>query len=88
MVITRDKIVEKLAAYLSLTLSLSDLVDWAETAMMDAEFDESDFELIRSVIAQIGLADVRAFNLSWQTCVDMLNRLGYVAQVQIVAKPG
>lgn len=87
MVITRDSIVEKLAAYLSQALSLSDLVDWAESAMMDAEFDDSDFELIRNVIAQIGLADVRAFNLSWQACVNMLNNLGYVAQVQIVPKP-
>ena len=37
-VITRQTVVDKLAAYLHHELSLSGLVAWAETALMDGEF--------------------------------------------------
>lgn len=84
MVITRSIIAEQLSAYLSQTLMLSELVDWAEFAMMDAEFDEHDFEVIRDIISRLGVADVRAFNLSWHECANMLNQLGYAAHIQIV----
>jgi hypothetical protein len=84
-VITRQLVADKLAAYLQHDLSLTDLVDWAEYAMMDGEFERQHFSAIRDVIARLGLADLRAFGLTWEDCEELLKRLGYAAHVQIMA---
>jgi hypothetical protein len=62
------------------------LVSWAESAIMDGEFDPANFPTIRDVVARIGLADVRAFGLMWEDCEQLLTQLGYSAQVTIVAR--
>ena len=84
-IITRQLVADKLAAYLQHDLSLSDLVAWAEAAVMDGEFDSEHVVVIRDVVARLGVADVRAFGLTWDDCEQLLKRLGYAAQVQIVA---
>lgn len=84
--ITRKTVAEKLAAYLQHELSLDNLVAWAESAMMDGEFDPVYFSTIRDVVARIGVADVRAFGLTWEDCEQLLTQLGYSAQVNIVAR--
>lgn len=84
-VITRQLVADKLAAYLQHDLSLADLVDWAESAMMDAALERQHFSAIRDVVARLGLADVRAFGLTWEDCEELLKRLGYAAHVQIMA---
>ena len=84
-VITRQLVADKLAAYLQHDLSLTDLVDWAEYAMMDGEFERQHLSAIRDVVARLGLADIRAFGLTWEDCEELLKRLGYAAHVQIMA---
>jgi cobyrinic acid a,c-diamide synthase len=84
--ITRKTVVEKLAAHLRHDLSLDSLVAWAESAMMDGEFDPAHIPTIRDVVARIGVADVRAFGLTWEDCEQLLAKLGYSAQVSIVAR--
>jgi len=84
-VITRQMVADKLAAYLQHDLSLTDLVAWAESAMMDGEFEGQHLAAIRDVVARLGVADVRAFGLTWDDCEQLLKRLGYAAQVHIVA---
>jgi hypothetical protein len=84
-IITRQMVADKLAAHLQHDLSLTDLVTWAENALMNAEFEEEHFTAIRDVIARLGVADVRAFGLTWDDCEQLLNRLGYAARVQIMA---
>ena len=42
MVITRETVAGKLAAYLHHEISLGDLVDWAQLAIMEGEFEEVD----------------------------------------------
>jgi cobyrinic acid a,c-diamide synthase len=83
MIITAKKVADKLDAYLHHRLSLAKLVDWAETAMMEAEFDASHYDQIRDTVARLGLADVRAFGLTWEDCEQFLQRLGYEAQIEI-----
>lgn len=85
MIINRHVAADKLAGYLYHTTSLRELIDWAEWAMMEAEFDESDFSTTRDVVARLGVADVRAFNLSWSDCEELLRRLGYLVQLQVLA---
>ena len=83
--ITRQMVAEKLAAYLQHDLSLADLVTWAESAMMEGEFESQHFTAIRDVVARLGVADIRAFGLTWDDCEQLLKRLGYAAHVQIMA---
>ena len=83
--ITRQMVADKLAAYLRHDLSLGDLVTWAESAMMEGAFEREHFADVRDVVARLGVADVRAFGLTWEDCQQLLNRLGYAARVNIVA---
>jgi len=82
--ITREDVVDKIRAYLHHEISLEVLVDWAETAMMEGEFDDRDHDNIRDVVARIGLADVRAFGLTWDDCEKLLRTLGRSTRVEIV----
>ena len=45
----------------------------------------SDTDVLRSVVARLRVADVRAFGLEWNDCEQMLRQLGYSARVDIVA---
>ena len=83
MLVTKPTAAEMLTAFLHHEISLAQLVDWAETAMMDEELEEKDCELLRDVISRIGLADVRAFGLTWEDCEDLLSRLGYRVSVTV-----
>ncbi len=85
MVITKQSVAEKLADYLHHRITLAQLVDWAENALMDAEFAERDLTAIRSVVSRLGVADVRAFGLTWEDCEQLLKQLGYAARVEIAA---
>ncbi len=82
--ITREILASQLSDYLKRRLSLAELVDWAEGAMMDEDFDERDFETIRDVTSRLGLADVREFGLTWEDCEQYLARLGYKAKVEVI----
>lgn len=84
--VTRESVAEKLGAYLRHDLSLVALVDWAESALMSSDFDPAHLTTIRDAIARIGTADVRTFGLVWEDCEQLLSRLGYSAQVNIVAR--
>jgi len=85
MKINKKTIADKLAAYLHQKISLSELVSWAESAMMEEDFDEQQINSLREVVARLGLADVRAFGLTWEDCEQLLKKLGYTAKVEIVA---
>lgn len=66
--ITRTTIAEKLAAHLEHEVPLHSLVSWAESATMDGEFDPTNLPTTCDVVERIGLADVRAFGLTWEDC--------------------
>lgn len=84
--VTCESVAEKLGAYLHHDLTLAALVDWAESALMDNDFDPAHLTTIRNAIARIGAADVRTFGLAWEDCEQLLSQLGYSAQVNIVAR--
>ena len=85
MNITRELVVGKLAAYLHHELSGAELVDWAENAIMDGEFDEAALKDTRDVVARLGVSDVRAFGLTWEDCEGLLKKLGYSARIDVIA---
>lgn len=85
MMITKQAVAEKIGLYLRHNISLEELVSWAEGAMMDGEFDENETATIADTVARLGVADVRAFGLTWEDCEHLLRQLGYTARVDIVA---
>ena len=85
MTITKKTVADKIAAYLRHEISLAQLVDWSENALMEGEFGEADVATLSDVIARLGVADVRAFGLTWEDCEDLLRKLGFAPRVEIVA---
>jgi len=84
-VITSKVVADKLSAYLHHELELSALVDWAEDVMMDGDFEEENYEILRDIVSRLGVADVKAFGLTWEDCERFLNKLGYAVRVEIAA---
>jgi hypothetical protein len=85
MPITRETVACMLAAYLHHEISLHDLVDWAQWAMIEEELEGVYHDVIRDVVARLGLADVRTFEWTWEDCETILKRLGYDIHIEIVA---
>lgn len=81
--ITKRNIAAKLSEYLRRQLTLSELVDWAERAMLEGEFEEGDRDILRDIVARLGLADVKEFGLAWEDCEQYLARLGYQVSVEV-----
>lgn len=88
MLVTRQQVAAKMTDYLAHRLTLPELVEWAEEAMREAEFDEHDLETIRDVVSRLGLADVKAFGLTWEDCEGFLRRLGFKARIEVTAVSG
>lgn len=85
MTITKQTVADKIAAYLRHEISLAQLVDWAENAMMAGEFAESEAGTLAQVVSRLGVADVRAFGLGWDECEELLRKLGFVPRIEVVA---
>ncbi len=82
--ITRQTIADKIADYLHRGLTVTELVDWAENALYEGELADADASLLASVVARLGVADVRSFGLTWDECDRLLRELGYEARVDVV----
>ena len=85
MTITKQAVADKIAAYLHHEITLAELVDWSERALMDSEFAEGDVATLSQVVARLGVADVRTFGLAWDDCEDLLRKLGFTPRVEVVA---
>ena len=85
MTITKQTVADEIAAYLRREITLAQLVDWAEQALMNGELAEGDAKTLSAVIARLGVADVRAFGLAWDDCEDLLKKLGFSPRVEVVA---
>lgn len=84
MTIAKQTVADKIAAYLHHGITLEQLVHWAENAMMEGEFAEEDAATISAVVSRLGVADVRAFGLTWADCEQLLGQLGFSARIEIV----
>jgi len=81
MKITKQQLAVNLLNYLQHKTSLSELVDWAENALMEGEIQDEDPHVVRDILARLGLADVREFGLYWEDCDSMMRKLGYVLKI-------
>jgi len=85
MNITKRSVADKIAAYLQHQMTLDQLVDWAEDALMDGQFEEREASALADVTSRLGVADVRAFGLTWDDCENLLRKLGFSARVEVVS---
>jgi hypothetical protein len=85
MTITKKTVADQIAAYLHHEMTLAQLVDWSERALLDGEFVERDAKVLSSVVARLGVADVRTFGLAWEDCEALLHQLGFTPRVEVVA---
>ena len=83
--ITKGIIAEKLLAYLQHRLSINELVDWAEQNLMEGAYEDDQFHTVRNILAQLGLADVKAFRLEYQDCEAIMQKLGYTLEVKALS---
>jgi len=81
MIITKQELATNLLNYLQHKTTLNDLVNWAEDAFMEGDIQGEDQEVVRDILARLGLADVRAFGLFWDDCTDYMRKLGYVLKI-------
>ena len=84
MIITRQTVADKIADHLHHDITQAQLVDWAENALLESEFAEDDAATIAAVVSRLGVADVRAFGLTWADCEQLLGQLGFSARVEII----
>ncbi len=85
MVITKTIVADQIAAYLHHEITLGQLVDWSESVLMDGSLDQRDSSTLADVVARLGVADVRAFGLTWEDCEILLGKLGFAPRVDVVA---
>jgi hypothetical protein len=83
--ITKNFAADKIAAYLHHEITLAELVDWSERALLDGEFAAGDAATLSQVVSRLGVADVRAFGLAWDDCEELLRKLGFAPRVEVVA---
>jgi len=81
MIITKQQLAVHLLNYLQHKTSLNDLVTWAENMLMDGDIQGEDPDVVRDILAKLGLADVKAFGLFWEDCNEFMRRLGYELRV-------
>ncbi|HEY5462193.1 MAG TPA: hypothetical protein VIJ95_02980 [Hanamia sp.] len=79
--ITKKIISEKVLSYLQRGLTLKEIVDWAEEALMRNDFEDDNKSSVRNILARIGSADVKAFGLTWEDCEKIMHQLGFRLQV-------
>lgn len=84
MLVTKKLLVEMLLKYINRQIDLAGLVSWAEDMMREADFESDNFELLRDIVARIGLGDVHEFGLTWDDCYDYLRKLGYNIRVELI----
>lgn len=82
--ITKEIVVSKISLFLKHEVSLQELVDWSENVMMEEDVDPADNDLLIEVIAQLGLADVKAFGLLLDDCEKLLFKLGFKLNLEVV----
>ena len=80
--ITKQHIAMRLLAYMKHEINLSQLVNWAENAIMDGGFELGSESEIKKVLGKLGVADVNNFGLLWEDCEQLMAQLGYKVNVE------
>jgi hypothetical protein len=87
MVITRQVVSDKLLNYLNGTVTLPELVDWAENTFIDDILEpDEDIDMLNDILAYLAAADTAQFPLTWEICSEFMQRLGIAVKVIAVGE--
>lgn len=81
MIITKQLLAMNLLSYLQHKARIIDLVNWAEDAVMEGDIQGGGPEVVREILAKLGLVDVKAFGLLWDDGYEYMQKLGYVLKI-------
>jgi hypothetical protein len=82
--ITRQALLDKLNAYLNHQLTLAQLVDWAETTLIEPEFpDNENVDALMDILMYLGAADTKGFPLTWEILSEFVEQLGGNIRVSV-----
>lgn len=82
--LTSQMILDKLTAYLNHDITLAQLVDWAETRLIEPDFsDDEDVDRLMDILTYLGASDSRGFPLTWEMLTHFLHDLGGEVEVTI-----
>ncbi len=82
--ITQDAVVEKILAHLNHELSESELVQWAEDALLmvlGSDVDAPNEDALLDTLTYLAAADSPGFPLSWAVLSAFLERFGVKVRV-------
>ncbi len=72
---TQKILTEKILAYLENKISKTEFVEWAETEMVESNYEELFFDIIADSLAKIGAMDVKGFDLNETELREILKKL-------------
>lgn len=82
--ITRQIILEHINDYLNHHIDLAELVDWAETTLIEPQIpDDEDVNVLMDTLMYLGAADTRGFPLTWDILSEFIERLGGQVRVAV-----
>lgn len=83
--ITRQHVSENLLVYLNEQITLAELVDWAENALVTGGFGpEEDVDRLMDIVMYLAAADSPRFPLMWGVCLDFMKQLGSPIKVVLL----
>lgn len=75
--ITRQIILQQINAYLNHELSLAEMVNWAENALIEPNIPEDEeVDRLMDIVMYLGAADTRGFPLTWDILSGFVEQLG------------
>lgn len=84
--ITRQNVSDKLLAYLNNAITLAELVDWAENALVKGGFGpDEDIDMLMDIVMYLAAGDSQYFPLTWDVCQDFMRQLGTPVKVVTVS---
>jgi hypothetical protein len=80
--ITKETASNKILAFLQHRISQKELVNWAENAVNEGEFEPKNEKLLIQILGYLGLTNEKAFGLNREDCELFMKELGYEFKVE------
>jgi len=84
-VLTQGAILRQLSAYLNQTITLDQLVTWAQQTLAEDDLSTTEGALLRDLVARATSVGGRAGRLTVEDCSEFFSRLGY--NLRVTARP-
>ena len=77
MKITKDILAGKIVEFLNRRISVEEFANWAETAMIESDYQKDYFDEISEILAKIGVINVKGFELPIVFYLNSLIKLNF-----------